>query len=123
MILQKKTDNLFLYVLMLIPDAETQLMFNYSFYKNILVSFDSWATDRKTSDNQLDYQIDTSSAQNINSPKYLKLAHQTVARRGVPNKRNIFEIFDNPEVGKYFVDIDGLRSPGDGVTIDYASND
>ena len=42
---------------------------------------------------------------------------------GVPNKANNVAVFDNLDVRKYFVDIDGVRYPRDGVSIGYTSND
>ena len=71
----------------------------------------------------MEYHVDIGSAQFINSPKHLKVAHQTAARIGVPNKANNVAIFDTPNFRKYFVDIHGARYPRDDVTIDYASND
>ena len=61
------------------------------------------------------------SAQIINSPDYLIIAHQTAARLRVPNKTNNFAIFDILSVRKYFVDIDGARNPRADGTFDYAS--
>ena len=51
-------------------------------------SLDSWSTDRKTVDTQLQYQVDIGIALNINSPKNLTVAHQTAIRIGTPNKAN-----------------------------------
>ena len=56
----------------------------------------------------MENQVDISSAQNVNSPIYLIVVHQTPARLRVPNKTKNFAIFDNPYVRKYFVDIDGV---------------
>ena len=111
------------YVPLLILDAETQKMFTVSIRKSFTVLFDPYATDTKTIVTQLEYRGDISSAQNTKSPDYLKVAHQTAARIRVPNKTNIIAIFDNLNVRKYFVDIDGVRNPRDGGTFDYASND
>ena len=94
-------------------------MFNDSIKKNFTLSFDSWSTDRKTVDTQLQYQVDISSAQNTNSPRYLIVAHQTVVRIGVPNKESNVAVLDNLNVGKCHVDIDGGRYRRDGVSIDY----
>ena len=91
--------------------------------KYITLSFDSLSTDRKTVDTQLEYQVDIGSAQNINNPKYLIVADQTVARIGVPNKVNNVAVFDILNIRKYNVDIDCIRYSRDGVSIDYASND
>ena len=89
-------------------------MFNDSIKDSFTLSFDSWSTDRKTVDTQLEYQADIGSAQNINSPKYLTAVHQTAARIGVPNKANNVAISDHLDVRKYHVDIDAVRYPRDG---------
>ena len=116
-------DKLFSYVPIIIPDAQTQIMFNDSIKKSFTLSFDSWSTDRKTVDTQLENQVDVESAQNINSLKYLIVAHQSAVRIGAPNKENNVAVFDNLNVTKYHVNIDGARSLRDGVSIDFASND
>ena len=120
--IKANSDWFFLFVPIFIPDAQTQIMFNDSNKNSFTLSFDSWSTDRKTCKTQLEYQVQIDSAENINNPKYLTVAHQTEARTGVPNKVNIFSIFDNLNVRKYHVDIDGVRNPKDGVSIDYTSN-
>ena len=51
------------------------------------------------------------------------MVHQTAARIGVPNKAEYIAFFHNLNVRKYHVDIDGVRHPRDGVSIDYASKD
>ena len=116
-------DELFLYIPIFISDAQTQIMFNDSIKNSFTLSFDSWSTDRKTVDTQLEYQVDIASARNNNGPKYLILAQQTAARIAVPNKANNDAIFENLDVRKYLVDIDGIRYPRDGVSIDYGLND
>ena len=116
-------DNLFLYVPIINPDAEIHILFNDSNRKSFTLSFDSWSTDRQTVDTQLEYQVDNGSAQILNSLKYLLVAHQTAARTGNQNKANNIAIFDNLNVREYHVDIDGVRSLRDGVSIAYASND
>ena len=73
-------------------------MFNDSFKVSFTLSFDSWTSDRKTFDTQLEHQVDIGSAQNNNGPKYLKAVHQTAARIGVPSKANIVAIFDHLDV-------------------------
>ena len=50
------------------------------------------------------------------------VALQRAARMKVPNKANINAKFNNLNVRKYQVHIDGNRYPRD-VNIDYASND
>ena len=69
----------------------------------------------------MEYQVDLGSAQNINSPKYLIVAHQTAAR-AVGGKLVKNAIFDNLDVRKYFVEIDGIEYPKDAVDVDYNAN-
>ena len=95
-------------------------MFDDSIITTFTSSFDSWSTDQKTVDTQLEYQVDIGSAQNINSPKCIIV---TEARIGVPNKANKVAVFDSLNVRKYHVDINGVRYPRDGVNIDYASKE
>ena len=68
-----------------IPDAQTKLMFTDSIKDSFTLSFDSWTSNRKTVDTQLEYQVDIASAQKINSPEFLMVVHQTAARIGAPN--------------------------------------
>ena len=78
-------------------------MFNESIKKGIYtLSFDSWTSVRKIIDTQIEYQDDRGSAQNVNSPKHLIVAHQTGAGIGVPNKANNNSIFDNLNVRNFF---------------------
>ena len=114
---------LFSYVPIFIPDAQTQIMFIDSIKNSFTLSFDSWSTDRKTVDTQLEYQVDIGSAQNSNSPNDLITVHQAAGRVGVPNNANNIAIFDHLDERKYRVDIDGVRYPGDGFNVDYGSND
>ena len=90
---------------------------------SLKLSFDSWSTDRKTVDAQLEYQAEAGSAQNKNSPKKLKVINQSAARIGVPHKTSNRALSDILNFRKYHVDIDGVRYPRDIVSIDYASND
>ena len=59
---------------MFIPYAQTQIMLNDSIKNSSTLSFDSWSTDRRTVDTQLECQVDKGNARNINSPKYLIVA-------------------------------------------------
>ena len=59
----------------------------------------------------------------MNSPKYLIVAQQKAARKGVPNKANKITNFEKVKVRKCFADIDGARYPRDPVSIGFASND
>ena len=75
-------------------------------------------TDRKPTDMGQGVQLDKGSAQNVIIPKNLTVAHQTAARKAVPNKRNIFAVSDNIDVRKYFAEVDGVKYPTDSVKID-----
>ena len=116
-------NKLFLFVPIFIPDAQIQAMFNDSIKDSFTLSFDSWTSETKTVDTQLEYQVDLGSGQNTNSPKYLIAVHQTAARMGVPNKADNVAIFDHLDVRKYHVDINGVRYPRDDVNVDYGLND
>jgi len=61
-------------------------MSNDSEENSFTSSFDSWTSDRKSVDTQLEYQVDMGSAQNINSPKYSKVAQQTASREVLQKK-------------------------------------
>ena len=102
----------------LTPEATPQAMFNNSIKDNFKISFDSWTTERKVVNTGLEYQVQIGSAQNIKSPKYLIVAHQTAARAAAANKANNIAFFDNLDVRKYFVEFDGTRYPKDAVDID-----
>ena len=115
-------NSLYLYVPQLIPSTTTQVMFNESIMNNYTITFDSWYTERKISNDGRELQVDIGSAQHINSPKYLISAFQTNART-TPNKASNPAIFDDNHVTKYFVEIDGIRYPKeDGVLINFEEN-
>ena len=114
--------SLYLFVPFLIPITETQLMFNESIQNNYRMFFDEWYTERRIVTEQI-FQVDIGSAQSVNSPKYLISAHQTEARSALPNKRINTSIFDNINVRKYFIEINGQRYPRDNVLTNYAEND
>ena len=115
-------NSLYLFVPFLIPTTETQLLFNESIQNINRIFFDEWYTERRIVTDQT-YQVDIGSAQSVNSPKYLICAHQTAARLNGSNKRNNISIFDNLNVRRYFVEIDGQRYPRDSVLTDYNLND
>ena len=114
-------NSLYLFVPSLIPNSETQVMFNESIMNNYTITFDSWYTERKISNDGRELQVDIGSAQHINSPLYLITAFQT-ADRTTANKANNPAIFDSNHVTKYFVEIDGVRYPKDGVLINFEEN-
>ena len=114
-------NSLYLYVPQLIPSTSTQLMFNEAIMNNYTITFDSWYTERKISNDGRELQVDIASAQGINSPKYLISAFQTNART-TPNKASNPAIFDDNNVTKYFVEIDGVRYPKDGILNNFEEN-
>ena len=94
-------NNLYLYVPIMFPNTQTQVMFNESIMNTYTIIFDSWYTERKNSNEERELQVDIGSAQNINSPKYLIGVFQTQNRIGVPNKANNIAVFDTNHVTKY----------------------
>ena len=59
----------------------------------------------------------------MNSPKYIITAHQTSLRTTTPAKKINIDVFDNLDLRKYYVEIDSVRDPRDGVLINYEEND
>ena len=103
-------NNLYLFIPNLILSVETQLMFNKATQNNYKISYDDWYTERRVISDLL-VQHDVGSAQQVNSPKYMISAHQTKDRVLNPNKNNKIAIFDNLDLHKYYVQIDGQRYP------------
>ena len=114
-------NSLNLFVPQLIPNTQTQVRFNEAIMNNYTITFDSWYTERKISNDGRELQVDIGSAQGINSPKYLIAAFQTLART-TPNKAANPAIFDSNHVKKKFVEIDGIRHPKDGVLTNFEEN-
>ena len=114
--------NLYLYVPNLIPNVETQLMFNEATQNNYKTSYDEYFTERRVIPDMIS-QLDTGSSQNVQNPKYLIGAHQTRARADTANKNNNIAIFDHLNLKKYYVEIDGIRYPRDSVLVNYEQND
>ena len=112
----------YLFVPNLIPSLETQLMFNEATQNNYKISLDEWYTERRIISDLL-IQNDIGSAQNVIQPKDLFCAHQTNLRTTTPDKEINIAIFDNIDLRKYYVEIDGLRYPRDSVLINYEEND
>ena len=115
-------NSLYLYIPNLIPSVETQLMFNEATQNNYKITFDEWYTERRTISDLL-IQHDIGSAQQAIQPKYLICAHQTNLRTTTPDKKINIAIFDNMDIRKYYVEIDGQRYPRDSVLINYEEND
>ena len=67
-------------------------------------------------------QADIGSSQQVNSPKCFIGVHQKRTRADTADKNNNFAIFDNLNIRKYYVEIDGQRYPRDGVLVNYEQN-
>ena len=114
-------NNLYLYVPNLIPNVETQVMFNEATQNNYKIFYDEWYTERRVISDMIT-QLDIGSSQNVQSPKYLIGSHQTRARADTVNKNNNIAIFDHLNLKKYYVEIDGIRYPRDSVLLNYEQN-
>ena len=77
--------NLYLYVPNLIPNVETQVMFNEATQNNYKISFDEWYKEKREISDTIT-QLDTGTSQHVNSPKYLFGAHRTVLGRTLLTK-------------------------------------
>ena len=115
-------NSLCLFVPFLIPTTETQLMFNESIQNKYRIFFDECYTERRIVTDQI-FQVDIGSAQSVSSPKFLIYALQTHARSALPNKRNNISRFDNINVRKDFIEIDGQQYPRDSVLTNYVENE
>ena len=115
-------NNLYLYVANSIPSVETQLMFNEATQNNYKISYDEWFTERRIISDTIT-QLDIGSSQNVQSPKYLIGAHQTKDRiDGAISTKNV-AVFDNLDLRKYYIEIDGQRYPRDIFLMNYEQND
>ena len=115
-------NSLYLYIPNLILRVETQLMFNEASQNNYKISFDEWYTERRIKSDLL-IQHDIGSAQNVIQPKYLICAHQTNLRTATSDKKINIAIFDNLDIRKNYVEIDGQSYPRDSVLINFEEND
>ena len=116
-------DSLYLCTPTFIADAETQVVPYQSTKKNFALSFDSQITQRKLKNFGLEFQSDTGSAHNNESPKFLLAAHQTEARAGSEKKANFNAIFDKVYVKKHFLEIDGIRYLKDFIDVEQVKED
>ena len=115
-------NSLYLYVPILIPKSQTQVMFNESFMTIYTITFDLWYTERKVSNDCRELQVDIGSAQKINSPKYIMGTFQSNDKVGTSNKANNPAVFDTNRVTKYFVEIDDVRYSKNGVLTNFEEN-
>ena len=116
-----------LFIPQIIPSPETQVIFNDAISQTFTLSYESWTTDRKPVDAAREFQVDISSASNINSPLYL--AHQKTQKphpanpaNNLSNNRFNNAIFDHVDVRKYYSEIDGIRYPKNSVIVNYEEN-
>ena len=115
-------NNLYLYVHNLIPSVETQVMFNEATQSNYKISYDVWFTERRIFSDKIT-QLDIGSSQIVQSPNYLIGAHQTKDRiDGAISTKNV-AIFDNLDLRKNYIEIDGQRYPRDSSLMNYEQND
>ena len=63
------------------------------------------------------------STQNVNIPKYLTAAHQSLSRRGVSNKANEIALSDNLDVRYYLCGIDRQRYMKKSVKTNFFENE
>ena len=113
-------NNLYVYVPNLIPNVETQVMFNESTQNIYKTNFDEWYTERRVISDTIT-KMDIGTSQHVNSPKYLIGAHQTRTRADTA-KKNKIAIFDNLNLQKNYVEIDSVRYPQDSVLVNYEQN-
>ena len=116
-------NSLYLFVPILTPNSETQVLFKESIKNNYTLTFDSCYTERKIFTDGGEFQVHIASSQSTNSPKYLIASHQTEDRLGTANKANNVSTFDHVDVKKYFVEIDDYRYPKESVLTNFTEND
>ena len=97
---------LYLYVPKLIPSVETQVMFNEATQNNYKIAYDEWFTERPIISDTIT-QLDIGSSQNVQSPEYLIGSHQTKDRIDGVISTKTDAIFDNLDIRKYYIEIDG----------------
>ena len=102
--------NLYLYVPNLTPSVEIEIMFNEATQNIYKISYDEWFTERRTI-SDTNTQLDMGSFQNVQSPKNLIGAHQMKDRIDGAISTQIVAIFDNLDLRKYYIEIDGQRYP------------
>ena len=114
--------NFYLYIPILIPSVETQLMSNEATQNNYKISFDDYYTERQVVSDMF-VQHDIGSAKQVNKPKYLTCSHQTKHRTSSSDKKIKIAIFDNLDLRKHHVEIDSIRYPRKSLLINFEKND
>ena len=97
-------------------------MFNEATQNIYKISYYEYYTERRVIKYMIT-QVDIGSSQQVNSPKFLIGAHQTRAGADTTDKNDNIAIFDNLDLRKYFIEVDGLRYPRDGSLMIYEEND
>ena len=113
---------LYLYVPNLIPSVETQVMFNEATQNNYKIPYDEWFTERRIISDTIT-QLDIGNSQKVQSPKNLIGAHQTRDRIDAPISTKNVSIFDNLDLRKYYIEIDGQRYLRNSSLMNYEQND
>ena len=121
--INETTNSLYLFVPIIIPNTETQIMFNESIKNSYTITYDSWYTVRKLSIDGNELQVDIGSAQQVIGPEKLIASFQTADRIAAPNRNNTVLIFDEVTFRKYFCEIDGYRYPTDADLRNFPEND
>ena len=102
-------DSLYLFVPIIFPNTETQVLFNESIKNKNTITYDSWYTQRKFSTVGKKLHVDIGSAKRVNSPNYLIASFQTADRIAASNENNNIAIFDKADVRKKICEIDCYR--------------
>ena len=115
-------NNLCVFVPNLIPPVETQVLFNEATQNNYKMSYDEWFTERRIISDTIT-QVDIGSSQNVQSPNCLIGAHQMKDKNdGAISTKNV-AIYDNLDLRKYCIEIDGQRYPRDSSLMNYEQKD
>ena len=115
-------NNLYLHVPNLTPSVETQVMFNEAIQNIYKIIYDEWFTEKRIISYQTT-QLDIGSFQNVQSPKYLIVEHETRDRIDTPISTKNVSIFDILDLRKEYIEIDGQRYPRDISLMNYEQND
>ena len=104
------------------PSFETQARFNEATQNNSKTSYDEWFTKKRIISDMIT-QLDIGSSQIVQSPKNLIGAHQTRDRIDAPISTKNVALFDNLDLRKYYIEIDGQRYPIDSSLMNFEQSD
>ena len=110
-------NSIYLFIPSLVSSPEQQQIFNESITQSFTLSFDLWVSERKPVNTGNECQLGIRSASEIRAFLYLIAAHQKTQRDNPATPSNQFNnaVFDNLDVRRYFVEIDGVRYSKDPV--------